>query len=316
MAQSQPPLVIDDEFDTTPAAAASIWARVGAEFVGTFMLVLFGVGAALYAVTSSGVGVLGVALAFGISVMAGVAAFGHISGGHFNPAVTVAMGITGRTSWVDVPIYIVSQLAGAISAAAVLFVVAARHPELQSTARQFYGGASNGYAEHSPLTFDMASGLVMEVVVTAVFVAVILGVTAKGAADHLAPLIIGLTLTGLVAITIPITNASLNPARSTASALFSPGWAMSQLWLFWVAPIAGAVIAALLYRAFAPVADAFDDDDVDVYHLELDDETFDEVDDADAQSAEVEQEASDEVDSSEDGKGDGPAPTPRPQTRF
>src|SRR5450830_105476 len=234
-------------------------ARLGAEAFGTFFLVLPGLGVALYAgVTGVGGGPLAVALAFGIAVLASAIAVGQVSGGHFNPAVTFGAAVAGRTAWRDVLPYWLAQLVGGALASALLYVVLASLPALAGHERSFFSGAANGFGAHSPISaqtggegFGLLGALLIELVVTAVFVGVILGATDRRSAHQQAPFAIGLTLAVGVLISIPVTNGALNPARATAAAIFSEGWAFGQLWLFWVAPLAGAGIAALVYRAFA-----------------------------------------------------------------
>jgi len=250
----------------------SLLARLGAEAFGAFFLVLAGVGVALYAsVGSLGGGTLAVGLAFGIAVLAGIAAVGHVSGGHFNPAVTLGAALGGRTPWRDVIPYWLAQVIGGAIGAAVLFVaVPSTLPPLISqkdgdTQRDFFDSVANGFGAHSPLhtassgatEFPLVTALLVEVVVAAIFVGVILAVTDRRAAKGQAPVAIGLTLAVLILVAIPVTNASLNPARSTATAIFANTWALKQLWLFWVAPLIGGAIAGLVYRAFAaePVQD-------------------------------------------------------------
>ncbi|MGV8977038.1 MAG: aquaporin [Cellulomonas sp.] len=244
----------------------SLVARLGAEAFGTFFLVLAGVGTALYAgITGVGGGPLAVAFAFAIAVIAGAIAVGNISGGHFNPAVTFGAAVAGRTAWRDVLPYWLAQLIGGAAAAGLLYVVLASLPALAGHERSFFSGAANGFGAHSPIGgqtggegFGLLGALLIELVVTAVFVGVILGATDRRSAHQQAPFAIGLTLGVGVLIALPVTNAALNPARATAAAIFSDGWAFGQLWLFWVAPLAGAGIAALVYRAFA--AEAVRDD--------------------------------------------------------
>ncbi|MEK8225538.1 aquaporin [Oerskovia sp. M15] len=214
------------------------------------------------------------AFAGGIALLGGIAAVGHISGGHFNPAVTLGAAIGGRTAWADVLPYWLAQLVGATIASAVLFatIPSSALPILQqsgliadATQQAFLSGTANGFGEHSPLAaatngafaFDVWAAIIIEVVATAIFVGVILGVTDKRSNSKLAPVAIGLTLTVLLLLAAPFTNASINPARSFAAAVFAGGWTWGQLWVFIVAPLAGAAIAALFYRAFAftPVQD-------------------------------------------------------------
>jgi aquaporin Z len=217
-----------------------------AEFVGTFWLVLGGCGSAVLAagVADVGIGYAGVSLAFGLTVLTGAYAFGHISGAHFNPAVSIGLFAAGRFDKKELAPYIVSQVLGAIAAGAVLYLVASG----QTGFNLSNGFASNGYGEHSPQGYPMLSALVCEVVLTALFLVVILGATDKRAPTGFAPIAIGLCLTLIHLISIPVTNTSVNPARSTGVALFAGDLALTQLWLFWVAPIVGGVIGAFLYN--------------------------------------------------------------------
>jgi len=256
---------------TVVTVGPSLFARVGAEVFGTFVLVLVGLGIALYnGLTGLGGGILAVGLGFGIAVFAAASAVGHISGGHFNPAVTLGAAIAGRTAWKDLLPYWLAQVVGGALAAAVIFIaipqtLPAAIAGEDATTRTFFSGVSNGFGEHSPIAtassgqieFGLVAALLVEIVVTAVFVGVILGVTDRRTKSTTAPLAIGLALAVLILVAIPVTNGSLNPARSLASALFSESWAIQQVWLFWVAPLAGGALAALLYRAFAsePVQD-------------------------------------------------------------
>ena len=221
--------------------------RLIAEFLGTFVLVLGGCGTAVLAagVTPGGVGLLGVSLAFGLTVLVMAYAVGHISGGHFNPAVTLGVVAGGRFQIRDAAPYIVAQVVGAIAAAAVLYIIA---NGVDGFSASDSGFASNGYGEHSPGGYSLAAGLVTEVVLTAAFLIAIMGVTRKSATVGFAPLAIGLALTLIHLISIPITNTSVNPARSTGPAIFQGGWALEQLWMFWVAPMAGALIGGAIYR--------------------------------------------------------------------
>jgi len=220
--------------------------RAFAEFIGTFWLVLGGCGSAVLAAAfpDVGIGLLGVALAFGLTVLTMAFAIGHISGGHMNPAVTVGLTVAGRFKGSDVPAYVVAQVLGAIAAAAVLGFIA-------SGAAGYGGGlASNGFGAHSPGGYSLAAGLVCEVVMTLMFVFVILGATDRRAPAGFAPIAIGLCLTLVHLVSIPVTNTSVNPARSTGPALLEGGIALQQLWLFWLAPLAGAAIAGMIYRYF------------------------------------------------------------------
>ncbi|AWQ05981.1 aquaporin Z [Bordetella bronchiseptica] len=225
----------------------SLFKRCGAEFFGTFWLVLGGCGSAVLAagVPQVGIGYAGVALAFGLTVLTMAYAVGHISGGHFNPAVTVGLAASGRFGWRDVPPYIVAQVVGAIVAAATLASIAQGVAGFDLVASKF---AANGYGDHSPGKYSMQAALICEIVLSAGFVFVILGATDKRAPAGFAPIPIGLALTLIHLISIPVTNTSVNPARSTGPALFVGGWALEQLWLFWLAPIAGALVGALAYR--------------------------------------------------------------------
>jgi len=222
--------------------------KMGAEFIGTFWLVLGGCGSAVLAAgfPELGIGFMGVALAFGLTVLTMAFAIGHISGCHLNPAVSVGLMVGGRFSASELVPYIVAQVLGGITGAAVLYVIAsgAAGPGGFETA----GFASNGYGEHSPGGYNLVSALVTEVVMTFMFLTIILGATDKRAPAGFAPIAIGLGLTLIHLISIPVTNTSVNPARSTGVALFEGGWALSQLWLFWVAPIVGAALAGVTYK--------------------------------------------------------------------
>lgn len=277
---------------TLPARPAepSLPARLGAEAFGTFLLVFVGLGIGLYA-SLVGTGTVGVALGFGVALAAGIATVGHVSGGHFNPAVTLGSALAGRTPWKDVVPYWVAQVVAGTAAAGVLFVTIPRSmfsgdSSLASSAREVFSGVANGFGEHSAayagglrnfyeqtlaqypgvtvaqiteavdagqltgpsLTqFDLPAALIIEAVVTALFVGVVLAVTGKRKM-RLAPLVIGLSFTVLLLLAGPITNGSINPARSFAAAVFSDGWALGQVWLFWVAPLVGAAFAGLVVR--------------------------------------------------------------------
>ncbi len=222
--------------------------KLAAEFLGTFWLVLGGCGSAVLAaaIPGLGIGYAGVALAFGLTVVTGAYAFGHISGGHFNPAITIGVWTAGRFPSSNVAPYIVVQVVGAIVAAAVLFVIASGQDGFDASA----GFASNGYGDHSPQHYSLLACAVTEVVLSFMFLIIILGVTSKAAPAGFAPLAIGLTLTLIHLVAIPVTNTSVNPARSTGVALFQGGWALGQLWLFWIAPIAGGALAGLVQRWF------------------------------------------------------------------
>jgi aquaporin Z len=228
--------------------------RLGAEFLGTFWLVLGGCGAAVLAAnfrpeTNLGIGLVGVSLAFGLTVLTGAYALGHISGGHFNPAVTIGLWLSRRVETAAVLPYIVVQVLGGIAGAGVLAIIA---NGVDTFDLKESGFAANGFADHSPGGYNATSAFVVEVVLTAIFVIVILGATARPAPIALGPLAIGLALTLIHLISIPVTNTSVNPARSTGPAVFVGGWAVEQLWMFWVAPILGGLIGALVYRFVAP----------------------------------------------------------------
>ena len=220
--------------------------KLGAEFLGTFWLVLGGCGAAVLAAgfPDVGIGFAGVALAFGLTVLTMAYAIGHISGCHLNPAVSIGLCVGGRFPASELIPYIVVQVLGAIAAAGVLLVIASGAEGFDLAG----GFASNGFGEHSPGGYNMTAALVTEVVMTFMFLIIILGATDPRAPEGFAPLAIGLGLTLIHLISIPVTNTSVNPARSTGPALFVGGWALSQLWLFWVAPIAGAALAGIAYR--------------------------------------------------------------------
>lgn len=220
--------------------------RYGAEFFGTFWLVLGGCGSAVLAAAfpNVGIGLLGVSLAFGLTVVTMAYAIGHISGGHLNPAISVGLWAGGRFSGAQLLPYIVSQVLGGIAAGGVLYLIASGKPGFELAS----GFASNGYAEHSPGGYSLLAALICEVVMTAMFLLVIMGATDKRAPQGFAPLAIGLCLTLIHLISIPVTNTSVNPARSTGVALYVGGWALAQLWLFWVAPIVGGVLGATIYR--------------------------------------------------------------------
>lgn len=216
-----------------------------AEFIGTFWLTLGGCGSAVLAAAfpEIGIGLVGVSLAFGLTVVTGAYALGPISGGHFNPAVSVGLAMGGRFSWSELPGYVIAQVLGAIVGGGILYVIATG-----KAGAELGGFATNGFGTHSPGGYSMTAALVTEVVMTALFLIVILGATAKRAAPGFAGLAIGLCLTLIHLISIPVTNTSVNPARSTGVAVFGPDIAMQQLWLFWLAPIVGALIGAVIYK--------------------------------------------------------------------
>jgi aquaporin Z len=224
----------------------SLTKRAAAEFLGTFWLVLGGCGSAVLsaAFPHVGIGLLGVALAFGLTVLTMAFAIGHISGCHLNPAVSVGLWAGGRFPAKDLVPYIVAQVMGGIAAGGVLCVIASGKPGFDLSG----GFASNGYGAHSPGGYSLQAALVCEIVMTAMFLLVILGATDRRAPQGLAPIAIGLCLTLIHLISIPVTNTSVNPARSTGVAVYVGGWAISQLWLFWLAPIVGGLVGAAIYR--------------------------------------------------------------------
>ena len=223
--------------------------KLGAEFIGTFWLVLGGCGSAVLAAgfPDLGIGFVGVAFAFGLTVLTMAFAIGHISGCHLNPAVSFGLWSGGRFSTAELLPYIIAQVAGGIAGAAILYIIASGQAGFDASASGF---ASNGFGEHSPGGYSMTAALVTEVVMTFMFLMIILGATDKRAPQGFAPIAIGLGLTLIHLISIPVTNTSVNPARSTAVAIFQGDWALSQLWLFWLAPIVGAIIAGIVYRWF------------------------------------------------------------------
>ncbi|HEY1697601.1 MAG TPA: aquaporin Z [Polyangiaceae bacterium] len=223
--------------------------RAAAEFFGTFWLVFGGCGSAVLsaAFPQVGIGLLGVALAFGLTVLTMAYAIGHISGCHLNPAVSVGLAVARRFDVKDLPMYVLAQVTGAIAGAGVLYLIASGKAGFDVSA----GFASNGYAEHSPGGYSLGSCMVAEVVLTFAFLFIILGATDRRAPSGFAPIAIGLGLTLIHLIGIPVTNLSVNPARSTGPAMFVGGWAVSQLWLFWLAPIVGGVAAGFVYPAIA-----------------------------------------------------------------
>ncbi|KMW74879.1 porin [Photorhabdus luminescens subsp. luminescens] len=223
--------------------------KLAAELLGTFVLVFGGCGSVVFsaAFPELGIGFVGVSLAFGLTVLTMIYAVGHISGGHFNPAVTIGLWVGGRFRAVDVIPYIISQVIGGILAAAVLYVIASGQAGFDATTSGF---ASNGFGEHSPGGFSLQSAIVAEIVLTAIFLIVIIGVTDRRAPPGFAPLAIGLALVLINLISIPITNTSVNPARSTAVAIFQNTWALEQLWFFWVMPIIGGIVGGGIYRLF------------------------------------------------------------------
>lgn len=257
---------IEEEVWAYEPVGPSIWAKVGAEATGTFLLVLLGVGAALLAGLGNN-GSLTVGLSFGVAVIIGAIVFGAVSGGHFNPAVTVGAWLAGRIPSRDVAPYILAQLLGAAAAGGALTLALMSLDNMTTEiSRSIMGGATNGFGEHGPsaaqgLTFGPGVALVVEAIATAALVAVVLASTSRRAPRGVAPFAIGLSLALLIVWAIPFTNAGLNPARSLGSAIFSETWAYGQLWVFVVGPVLGAAIVGLLFRAFAP------EDDLEILEL-------------------------------------------------
>jgi len=226
-----------------------LWQRAAAELVGTFWLVLGGCGSAVLAAAFPGVGIglLGVSLAFGLTVLTMAFAIGHVSGCHLNPAVSVGLAVGGRFKAAELPAYIVAQVVGAAIAAGTLYLIASGKAGFSTAG----GLASNGYGPHSPGGYSLASGFLSEVVMTAAFLFVIMGATDERAPKGLAPIAIGLCLTLIHLVSIPVTNTSVNPARSTGPALVVGGWALEQLWMFWLAPLIGGALGAVVYGVVA-----------------------------------------------------------------
>jgi aquaporin Z len=235
--------------------------RLGAEFLGTFVLVFGGTGSAVLAATfltpvgadtGLGIGFLGVSLAFGLTVLTMAYAVGHLSGGHFNPAITLGLAAARRFEWKEAGPYVVTQVLAAIAASATLWVVAINHKGTTKASLAAGGFAANGYGDHSPGQYNLFAGLVIEIVLTAVFLVVIMGTTDKRASKGFAALAIGLALTLIHLVSIPVTNTSVNPARSTGPAILlafgGESWGLEQLWLFWLAPIVGGVLGAFAYQ--------------------------------------------------------------------
>ncbi|MCQ1985209.1 MIP/aquaporin family protein [Arthrobacter sp. zg-Y844] len=235
--------------------------RTVAEAIGSFLLLFVGIGIAIFGNTAGGG--IGSPLAFGLALAGAMVAFGYISGGHFNPAITLGSAVAGRTAWKFVLPYIVAQLVGAILGVAILWVVITGHDQIGEQARQFLTGTANGYDEHSTNLFPLPSALLMEVVAGALLTAVFLGAASRkagtGSRKSLAvsgAFAVGVTYAVLLTVLVPVTNGGINPARSTAVAIFSEGWALEQVWLFWAAPLLGAVIAGLIFRSVDMTIDA------------------------------------------------------------
>ncbi|KQN97463.1 MULTISPECIES: aquaporin [unclassified Arthrobacter] len=219
-------------------------ARSVAEGVGSFFVILAGLGATMLATETS----IQPSLVFGFAVVAAMIAFGHVSGGHFNPAITVGSAIAGRLRWGSVAPYVLAQVIGAVAASGLMWLALGANAQLTGI-RTFFSSASNGFGEHSPAQFPLTSAFLLEVVATALLVAVFLGAGSRRARRDLAPFAVGLTVAGLLSFLLPVTNGALNPVRATASALFADPWALEQLWLFWAAPVIGGVIAGLVIRS-------------------------------------------------------------------
>lgn len=246
-------IVEDEGVWAEDTSGPSLMARMAAELLGTFILVFMGVGAALFFSTGNN-GTLTVAFGFAIGVIIAATIVGRISGAHINPAVTVGAWIAGRFPARDVAPYILAQVVGATAAGALLWGLAQTHEQIPD-AQAFLAGAANGFGEHSPTGFPLVAGLIIEVIIAALLVGVVLAATSRRAIAAVAPFAIGLTVGFLVLVAIPFTNGALNPARASGIAFFSDTWALQQLWLFWVAPLLGALIAGLLFRAFGPEED-------------------------------------------------------------
>ncbi len=292
----------------------SIWARLGAEVLGTFILVFGGLGAALWG-GMQGAAQIPSALAFGLALVVAAIAFGQVSGGHFNPAVTLGAAIAGGIKWLHALFYVVAQLIGGFLAALVLYVTLVRLPAFQTATEggglgTVFGQLANGFEEHSQVKLPMISAVLIEIIATAVFVSVILAVGRLKSSKSTGPFAIGLSLAVLLTVLGPLTNGSLNPARSTAVVFFTDSWAFGQLWVFWVAPLVGAALAGLVYRGFivtdgdaaAAVADAAP--------LETEDEEKTEADEsvvAEAAPVVSEAKASEEAREFFDGAGDSKA---------
>jgi aquaporin Z len=244
-----PPLAFDRAISSKGDSTMDMSRRLAAEFIGTFWLVLGGCGSAVLAaaIPDLGIGYAGVALAFGLTVLTGAYALGHISGGHFNPAVTFGVWSAGRFPAAMVIPYWVAQVIGGLAAGGVLYIIASGAAGFDASA----GFASNGFGEHSPHGYSLHAALVCEIVMTFMFLIVILGSTSEKAPVGFAPLAIGLALTLIHLISIPVTNTSVNPARSTGVAIYQGSWALQQLWAFWVAPLVGAGLAGIVHRWLA-----------------------------------------------------------------
>jgi aquaporin Z len=255
----------------------SVGARLGAELFGTFVVLFAALGSALFA-SITGAGVIGIALGFGFGAIAAFLAVSHVSGGHFNPAITLGAAVAGRTPWLHVPLYWIAQVVGGAIAAAILFVTTTSLEALADNERTFFSGTANGFEDHSPIAqstggggFELIAALLIEGVLAAILVGVYLGATDRRGPRKQAAFAIGLTVAFGALLAYPVTGGALNPARATAAAIFSESWAWGQLWVFWVAPLVGAALAALLYRAFAtnPTEDDVLDEDLEIDEVEV-----------------------------------------------
>lgn len=257
------PIARDHPRPSTSIREYSLAFRALAEAVGAFLLVLAGVGVTILN-TQTGVQPT---LAFGLALIGAMVAFGYVSGGHFNPAVTLGSAVAGRTSWTSVLPYVVAQVVGALAAAGLIWLLLSANEQFADSVQALFSVSANGFAENSPTQFALSSAFLAEVVAAAIFTAVFLGATARSADGAFrgagAPFAVGLVYAVLLTFLLPITNGSLNPARSTASAVFSEGWALEQLWLFWAAPVLGTVIAGLVYRSTDLFGGSRDGDDTD-----------------------------------------------------
>ncbi|MHA7207509.1 aquaporin [Arthrobacter sp. MDT1-65] len=243
-AVSPPPGEFSTGVSEHAVRAPGLAARSIAEGVGSFLVLLAGLGATMLATETA----LQPTLVFGFAVVAAMIAFGYVSGGHFNPAITLGSAVAGRTDWKSVAPYVVAQVLGAVAASGLIWLVLSANAQLTDISG-FFSSASNGFDEHSAAQFPLTSAFLLEVVATALLVAVFLGAGSRHARRDLAPFAVGLTYAGLLSFLLPVTNGALNPVRATASAVFAESWALEQLWLFWAAPIVGGLIAGLIYRS-------------------------------------------------------------------
>lgn len=273
-------ILVDEPVPAIPRLAA----KLGAEFLGTFWLVLTGVGLLLFNAT----GGIPSALGFGLAFVTGAYALAHISGAHFNPAITLGTAVAGKTPWRDVIPYIIAQVVGAGFATLALFVIIKQYPNLTDT-KTVFRSVSNAWNDHTNPSFGFAAALIVEFIVAAVFIAVVLGATDRRASKDFAPLAIGLAYALAIAIAAPVTRGSVNPARSLATAIFGGDWAFQQVWLFWLAPLLGAAFAGFVYKAFqAPARTSFAELIEDADDSEFDDSEVDdsEVDDSEHKNSE------------------------------